>query len=94
MRLDEYDFDALPEGHMLFYINEDVPGIIGRVGTIMGACNVNIAQMSCGRRQAGGPPYHLGIGRLPAAATERNSMGRELGAGTHHEHGIMIALAA
>lgn len=54
VRLDEYDFDALPEGHMLFYINEDVPGIIGRVGTIMGAGNVNIAQMSCGRHEVGG----------------------------------------
>ena len=54
VRLDEYDFDAVPEGHMLFYINEDVPGIIGRVGTIMGAGNVNIAQMSCGRHEVGG----------------------------------------
>ena len=54
VRLDEYDFDALPEGHMLFYINEDVPGIIGRVGTIMGTGNVNIAQMSCGRHEVGG----------------------------------------
>jgi D-3-phosphoglycerate dehydrogenase len=54
VRLDDYDFDALPEGHMLFYINEDVPGIIGRVGTIMGAGNVNIAQMSCGRHEVGG----------------------------------------
>ena len=53
VRLDEYDFDALPEGHMLFYVNEDVPGIIGRVGTIMGAGNVNIAQMSCGRHEVG-----------------------------------------
>ena len=54
VHLDEYIFDALPEGHMLFYINDDVPGIIGQIGTVMGSHNVNIAQMSCGRRQMGG----------------------------------------
>jgi D-3-phosphoglycerate dehydrogenase len=54
VRLDEYLFDAIPEGHMLFYVNDDIPGIIGRIGTIMGSHRVNIAQMSCGRQQVGG----------------------------------------
>ena len=54
VRLDDYHFDAVPEGNMLFYINEDIPGVIGRVGTIMGSHGVNIAQMSCGRQQVGG----------------------------------------
>ena len=54
VRLDEYHFDAVPEGHMLFYVNDDVPGIIGQIGTAMGDHEVNIAQMSCGRRKLGG----------------------------------------
>tara|TARA_B100000686_G_C16799672_1_gene985052 strand:- start:1802 stop:3385 length:1584 start_codon:yes stop_codon:yes gene_type:complete len=54
VRLDEYHFDAVPEGNMLFYINDDIPGVIGRVGTIMGTHGVNIAQMSCGRHKVGG----------------------------------------
>ncbi|MCC7261282.1 MAG: phosphoglycerate dehydrogenase [Candidatus Latescibacteria bacterium] len=54
VRLDEYSFDAIPEGNMLFYINDDVPGVIGRIGTVMGTHRVNIAQMSCGRHQVGG----------------------------------------
>ncbi|MEE2658666.1 MAG: phosphoglycerate dehydrogenase [Candidatus Latescibacterota bacterium] len=54
VRLDEYELDAVPEGHMLFYVNNDIPGIIGRIGTIMGTHKVNIAQMSCGRQQVGG----------------------------------------
>ena len=54
VRLDEYSFDAVPEGHMLFYVNDDVPGIIGHIGTAMGNHAVNIAQMSCGRRKLGG----------------------------------------
>ena len=53
VRLDEYDFDAVPQGHILFYVNEDIPGIIGRIGTIIGAHDVNIAQMSCGRHEIG-----------------------------------------
>lgn len=54
VRLDEYDFDAVPEGHMLFYENADIPGVIGKVGTIMGSHQVNIAQMTCGRHEVGG----------------------------------------
>lgn len=54
VRLDEYDLDAAPSGHMLFYTNDDIPGIIGRVGSTMGTHEVNIARMSCGRQQVGG----------------------------------------
>jgi D-3-phosphoglycerate dehydrogenase len=39
---------------MLFYVNDDVPGVIGRIGTVMGSHQVNIAQMSCGRTEVGG----------------------------------------
>lgn len=55
VRLDAYRFDAVPEGHLLFYTNEDRPGVIGRLGTIMGDRNVNIAQMTVGRHEQGGP---------------------------------------
>ncbi len=54
VRFDEYTFDAVPQGHMLFYVNKDIPGIIGHIGTAMGNHDVNIAQMSCGRHQVGG----------------------------------------
>jgi D-3-phosphoglycerate dehydrogenase len=54
VRLDEYHFDAVPERHMLFYVNNDIPGIIGRIGTLMGTHKVNIGQMSCGRHKMGG----------------------------------------
>lgn len=55
VRLDEYRFDAVPEGHLLFYTNEDRPGVIGRLGTLMGSHDVNIAQMAVGRHEQGGP---------------------------------------
>jgi D-3-phosphoglycerate dehydrogenase len=39
---------------MLVLENEDVPGMIGRVGTILGNANVNIANMNVSRNQSGG----------------------------------------
>jgi D-3-phosphoglycerate dehydrogenase len=41
--------DAVPEGTLIVLENNDVPGIVGRVGTIMGNNNINIAQMTWGR---------------------------------------------
>ncbi len=41
--------EAYLDGHMLFFTHTDVPGIIGRVGTVFGGHQVNIAQMSVGR---------------------------------------------
>ena len=53
VRFDDFDLDAVPEGHMLFYRNDDVPGIIGRIGSLLGSQGVNIAQLSLGRDAQG-----------------------------------------
>lgn len=45
-------FDAVPEGNIIVIENKDVPGIIGRVGTVFGKHGVNIGQMTWGRVQA------------------------------------------
>ena len=42
------------EGHMLYIVNEDAPGFIGRVGTLMGENSLNIGTFHLGRRDAGG----------------------------------------
>jgi len=39
---------------MIFFIYEDRPGIIGKVGTILGEHDINIATMEVGRKAAGG----------------------------------------
>ncbi|KQT31293.1 3-phosphoglycerate dehydrogenase [Sphingomonas sp. Leaf412] len=41
-------------GHMLYVVNEDAPGFIGRIGTLLGEAGVNIGTFHLGRRQAGG----------------------------------------
>ncbi|HKV44034.1 MAG TPA: phosphoglycerate dehydrogenase [bacterium] len=53
-RLNRWRLDLVPAEHMLFVWNEDRPGMIGAVGTILGRHAVNIANMHVGRRDAGG----------------------------------------
>lgn len=45
--------------HMLYITNEDRPGFIGRLGTVLGDADVNIANFSLGRSQAGGEAIAL-----------------------------------
>jgi len=54
-RLVEIDGTAIelcPEGHMLFIRNQDVPGVVGRIGTILGKSGVNIAGFHLGRQRS------------------------------------------
>jgi D-3-phosphoglycerate dehydrogenase len=50
----EYDIDLAPSQYMAFFRYEDVPGMIGKIGTILGANNINIAHMQVGRQKLGG----------------------------------------
>ncbi|HEX2835833.1 MAG TPA: phosphoglycerate dehydrogenase [Thermoanaerobaculia bacterium] len=43
-----------PEGHLLYIINKDVPGVVGRVGTTLGDYGVNIAEYNLARNDSGG----------------------------------------
>jgi D-3-phosphoglycerate dehydrogenase len=52
--VDGYMTDAVPGGHMLLVSNNDTPGIIGKIGTLMGEQKINIATMSVGRDTSGG----------------------------------------
>lgn len=49
VRLNDYRLEAYLDGILLIFTHNDVPGIIGRVGTIFGEHQVNIGQMSVGR---------------------------------------------
>jgi D-3-phosphoglycerate dehydrogenase / 2-oxoglutarate reductase len=52
--IDGFHIEAIPHGHMLVMRNRDVPGVIGRVGTILGERGVNISRFHLGRRERGG----------------------------------------
>jgi len=52
--IDGFHIEATLQGHMLVMRNRDVPGVIGRVGTILGEGGVNISRFHLGRRERGG----------------------------------------
>ncbi|MFU7527769.1 phosphoglycerate dehydrogenase [Qipengyuania sp. ASV99] len=41
-------------GNMLYVVNDDKPGFIGRIGTMLGGHGINIGTFNLGRRDAGG----------------------------------------
>jgi len=41
-------------GHMMYIVNEDAPGFIGRIGTLLGENAINIGTFNLGRHSAGG----------------------------------------
>lgn len=46
--------EAELSGHMLYVVNDDKPGFIGRIGTLLGSHDINIGTFNLGRREAGG----------------------------------------
>ena len=47
--IDSFTIDVEPEGFMLVFSNEDRPGTIGTIGTLLGKHEINIAGMQLGR---------------------------------------------
>ena len=54
VQISDYHVDAKPEGTVLLMLNQDLPGVIGEVGTLLGSYEVNIAEWRLGRNEAGG----------------------------------------
>lgn len=50
------DIEAPLEGYLLVCRNLDVPGVIGKIGTILGEHGVNIANFALGRERSGAKP--------------------------------------
>jgi D-3-phosphoglycerate dehydrogenase / 2-oxoglutarate reductase len=48
--LDDFPINVPPSRHMLFTLHRDMPGLIGRIGSLLGSFNVNIASMQVGRK--------------------------------------------
>lgn len=54
VQIDDYELDAIPQGAWIVTRHEDVPGMVGRVGTILGNAGVNISTMQVSRNPQGG----------------------------------------
>ncbi|TMA37688.1 MAG: phosphoglycerate dehydrogenase [Deltaproteobacteria bacterium] len=58
-KIDGFRMEAVPEGHILMLHNRDVPGVVGRVGTLLGERGINIAGIELGRERVGGMALSL-----------------------------------
>ncbi|MCB8986564.1 MAG: phosphoglycerate dehydrogenase [Ardenticatenaceae bacterium] len=69
VQLDQYKVEARPEGVLLIMQNEDVPGVIGQIGTILAAYKVNIGEWRMGRNEPGGQALSfINLDSVPSAA--------------------------
>jgi D-3-phosphoglycerate dehydrogenase len=54
IQVDNFPMETVPDGDMLVLMNNDKPGVIGGIGTLLGQNGVNIARMQFGRESQGG----------------------------------------
>ena len=72
VRFDEYNFEAVISKHMLILSNKDVPGVIGKLGNILGKNNINIAGFHLGRlEKTGNAVAVINIDSPPTSETLR-----------------------
>jgi D-3-phosphoglycerate dehydrogenase / 2-oxoglutarate reductase len=71
LSFDGIDVEAPLEGNLLVCRNLDVPGVIGKIGTILGEHGVNIANFALGRERSGAKPVKaLAVVQVDAPVTD------------------------
>jgi len=71
LEFDGIDVEAPLEGNLLVCRNLDVPGVIGKIGTILGEHGVNIANFALGRDRSGIKPVKaLSVVQVDAPVSE------------------------
>jgi D-3-phosphoglycerate dehydrogenase len=70
--VDGVEVDTIPQGKLLMVRNDDTPGTVGRVGTLLGGHGINIARMGLGRKPGSGRAIMLieVDNEVPAAVLE------------------------
>ena len=49
--VDEIDIEVPLGGNLIYMRNRDVPGVVGKIGTLLGRHNVNIGNFALGRKE-------------------------------------------
>jgi D-3-phosphoglycerate dehydrogenase / 2-oxoglutarate reductase len=79
LQVDGIYCEAPLEGHLVVMKNQDVPGVIGHVGVVLGRNQINIANFSLGRRDTQpGPDPKEAIAVISTDATVPEPVLREL----------------
>ncbi|HEV2577682.1 MAG TPA: phosphoglycerate dehydrogenase [Acidobacteriaceae bacterium] len=73
---DGIDIEAELAGTLVIIRNQDVPGVIGRIGTILGEARLNIANFALGRSRGGRVPegHALALVQLDTAAGDEQAL--------------------
>lgn len=70
--VDDVYLDFRPQGRLLFFKNQDTPGVVGKIGTLLGTRGINIASMKLGQIRGSG--FAIGLvtidGDLPEAVVQ------------------------
>jgi D-3-phosphoglycerate dehydrogenase / 2-oxoglutarate reductase len=53
VRINGFNLEAIPKGHMILLFNRDEPGVLGRIATFIGDQGVNIGRLYLGRNKVG-----------------------------------------
>ena len=59
VRIDDFRFEAIPEGPTFLIRNQDRPGVVGHVGTLLGDAGINIKRMQLGLHLSSGQALQL-----------------------------------
>jgi D-3-phosphoglycerate dehydrogenase len=59
VRINDYSVECEAGGHILMVENNDAPGTVGMVGTLLGKHKINIANMALSRNVEGGTAVTL-----------------------------------
>ncbi len=78
LQIDGIYCEAPLDGHLIVMKNEDVPGVIGHVGAVLGKNQINIANFSLGRRDTAVDGHKEAIAVISTDATVPDSVLREL----------------
>jgi D-3-phosphoglycerate dehydrogenase len=54
LKINQYRIDVKPEKYLLYIKHRDVPGMVGKVGSLLGDHQINIGTMQVGRTEVGG----------------------------------------
>ncbi len=80
VKMRNFSTDFCPEEHMLVINYQDRPGLIGKIGTILGDAGVNIGNMSLGRREKAGEAMVVFSIDSPADEATLQTLGEATGA--------------
>jgi D-3-phosphoglycerate dehydrogenase / 2-oxoglutarate reductase len=68
VRVDDFRFEAIPEGPTFLIRNQDRPGVVGRMGTLLGSAGINIKRMQLGLHLSSGEALQLlSVEPMPSA---------------------------